>query len=194
MTLVGAVLIIAGLSVGLASLVALHLLPTGMSPVHNAVSQYGITAYHTGYRIQTIAYAAAGLGAALGIGALPGPVGAAVACCAVFAVARALISWSPMDAPGSARTPTGRRHVVLAAAAFLAVALGGSRLSTLLDRDGLHPAIATASSALAAAMAAALLGMLLSGRSGLRYFGAIERMFYALMTVWLAAVAVLLIA
>jgi hypothetical protein len=48
MMLVGASLIIAGLSVGVASLVALHLLPTGMSLLRNAVSQYGITAYRAG--------------------------------------------------------------------------------------------------------------------------------------------------
>jgi hypothetical protein len=130
MTLVGAVLVLTGLSVGLASLVALHFLPTGMSPLRNAVSQYGITAYRTGYQAQTIAYALAGAGAAFGVGALPGPVGVVVICCAVFAVA----------------------------------------------------------------MTMALVAMVLSRWSSRRYFGAIERAFYALMTAWLGAVAVLLVA
>lgn len=193
MALAGAVLIVAGLGVGVASLVVLHLVPTGLSPLRNAVSQYGITAYRLGYRIQTVAYALAGAGAALGIAALPGPVEVPVTCCAVFAATRAAISWSPMDALGSDRTPTGRRHGLLAAGAFVAAALGSARLSGLLDHDGLHPAIATTSSVLAVAMAVALVAMVLGGRSGRAYFGAVERAFYVLMSAWLVVVAVLLL-
>lgn len=33
-------------------MIILHLLPTGLSPVRNAVSQYGITRYRQGYRIE----------------------------------------------------------------------------------------------------------------------------------------------
>ncbi len=99
-----------------------------------------------------------------------------------------------MDTPGNPRTPTGRRHGLLAAAAFVAVTLDSSRLSALLDRDGPHPAIATTSSVLAAAMGASLLTMALSGQFGLHYFRAVERVFYALMTTWLVAVAMLLVA
>lgn len=100
MQVASATLISAGLTVGLAALVLLHVLPTGLSPLRNVVSQYGISEYRAGYRVQTLAYAVA----AIGIATLPGSVGVVVALCAIFAAARALISWFPMDAPGATRT------------------------------------------------------------------------------------------
>jgi len=48
------------LAVTAASLGYLHLAPTGLSPVRNAVSQYGITPFRAGYRVATIAFGAAG--------------------------------------------------------------------------------------------------------------------------------------
>lgn len=61
----------AGLALGAtacapAAMIILHLLPTGLSPVRNAVSQYGITRYRQGYRILTVALGVAGLAAVVG--------------------------------------------------------------------------------------------------------------------------------
>ncbi len=194
MEITAAALIAAGLAAGLGALVALHLAPTGLSALRNAVSQYGITSYRSGYRVQTIGYAVAGLGAAIGVSALPGPVAIPAGLCLIFAAARALISWFPMDEPGSARTATGRRHGILAAAAFAGAGLAAWQLAKLLRHDTLHPAIATASTALAAVMTIMLLAMLVSVRTGQgRYFGLIERGFYLSMTAWLATVAVLFV-
>jgi hypothetical protein len=189
MEVASATLISAGLAVGLAALVLLHFLPTGLSPLRNAVSQYGISEYRAGYRVQTLAYAVAGIGAAIGIAALPGSVGIVVALCAIFAAARALISWFPMDAPGATRTRTGSRHGVLAIAAFLAAGFASRELVSLLNRDGIHPGIAAASDVLALLMALSLIGMALARRTP--YFGVVERAFYVCMTAWLATVAVL---
>ncbi len=188
MQVAGAALIAAGLVVGLAALVLLHVVPTGLSPLRNAVSQYGISEHPVGYRVQTLAYAMAGTGAAIGVATLPGPVGVVVALCATFAVSRALISWFPMDAPGATRTPTGNRHGVLAVAAFLAASLASRELASLLNRDGIHPGMAAASELLALLMALSLIGMALARRT--HYFGGVERVFYACMTAWLATVAV----
>lgn len=185
------VLIAAGLATGLGGLVALHLAPTGLSAIRNAVSQYGITSYRSGYRIQTIGYAVAGLGAAIGIFTLPGAAAGPAGLCLIFAAARALISWFPMDAPGAERTATGRGHGVLAAAAFVCAGLAAWQLARLLRHDGLHPAIATISAVLAAVMAITLLAMVTSRRAGIGRFGLIERGFYLTMTAWLATVAVL---
>ena len=192
MQLAGAVLVAGGLVVGLAALTVLHLLPTGLSPVRNAVSQYGITPYRAGYRVQTIAYGVAGIGAALGLATFPGPVTVVVALCAVFAAARLSISWFPMDHPGSPRTESGRRHGLLAITAFAAVGLAGWRLANLLGRDGIHPAVAGASDAFAALMAISLVAMVVDRRSGGKHFGLIERGFYLGMSAWLATVAALL--
>ncbi len=194
MQITAAALIAAGLAVGIGALVVLHLAPTGLSPVRNAVSQYGISTYRAGYRVQTIGYAVAGLGAAIGISTLPGAVAVPVGLCLIFAVARALISWFPMDAPGTQHTVTGRRHGLLAIAAFVGVGLAAWQFASLLSHDSLHPAVATTSTVLAAVMAITLLAMGTSRRAeGGRSFGLIERGFYLAMTAWLATVAVLLI-
>jgi len=45
------VIALLALAVVVASLTYLHLEPTGLSPVRNAVSQYGITSFRAGYRV-----------------------------------------------------------------------------------------------------------------------------------------------
>lgn len=192
MQLAGAALIVAGLVIGVAALVVLHVLPTGLSPVRNAVSQYGITRYRAVYRVQTLAYAAAGIGAVLGIATFAHAV-QAVALCGAFAVARALISWFPMDAPGSERTQTGRWHGILAIVAFVTMGLASWQFARLLRVDGVYPAIATASGLLATLMAVSLVVMTLSRRARVGYFGLIERVFYIGMTAWLVLVAITLV-
>lgn len=189
MQVASATIITAGLAVGLVALVVLHALPTGLSPLRNAVSQYGISQYRAGYRVQTLAYASAGFGAAIGIATLPGSAGIVVALCVVFAASRAVISWFPMDAPGAAPTRTGIRHGMLALAAFLAVGFACRQLVTLLHRDGIDPGIAAADRVLALLMAISLIAMALGRRR--KYFGGAERLFYLCMTAWLTSVAVL---
>ncbi len=186
-------LIAAGLALGLGALVVLHLLPTGLSPLRNAVSQYGITPYRAGYRVQTMSYGIAGLAAAAGIASLPGPNTLAVALCVVFGVSRLVISWFPMDPPGGERSVTGRRHGLLAICAFCGVGLAADALARLLLHNHNHPAVSTASEVLALAMVVDLVAMAASRRATVPCFGLIERGFYALMTGWLVLVALLLV-
>ncbi len=127
-TLLG-VVALAGIAVTVASLVWLHVVPTGLSPLRNPVSQYGISAHRGGYRLATIGFGVAG--AALAAGALVAPpfpgcrlVGGLLA---LFALARLLIGWAPMDQPGAPRTPSGTAHWVLAVAAFAAVTAAAVR-------------------------------------------------------------------
>lgn len=192
MQTVGVVLISVGLGVGLLALAALHALPTGLSPVRNPVSQYGISDYRAWYRVQTVAYALAGAGAALGLAAIPNTSRVLVGLCALFALSRAAISWFPMDLPGGQRTPTGRRHGVLAVVAFAAVGVAAERLSILLGGSGGLPALSRASAVLAVLMLVSFLAMGLDRRSAGGRFGLIERAFYGCMTAWLVVVAVLL--
>jgi hypothetical protein len=193
MQIVGAVAIAFGLAVGLTELVMLHILPTGLSPVRNAVSQYGITPYRNGYRVQTLAYAFAGLGAALGLAKLPGPVAFVVVLCVVFGAARAAISWFPMDAPGGERTTTGSWHGALAIVAFGAIAIAAEGLARLLRQDHIHSAVASASDLLALLMLVTFVAMAVSRQVGGGFFGLAERGFYVCMTAWLAVVAILLV-
>lgn len=190
--LVGSVLIWAGLAVGIGALVALHVLPTGLSPIDNPVSQYGIGEYRAGYRVQTLAYALTGVGAAIGLSGLPGSAGLVVVLCAIFAVTRAAISWFPMDTPGGERTGTGAAHRVLAAVAFIGLAIAAQRLSNMLNQVHAHHAFAAVSGVLAAAMVLCLLGMIVAARGGGAFVGLLERGWYLCATGWLALVAVLL--
>lgn len=184
------------LAVGVAALVTLHLLPTGLSPLRNAVSQYGISDYRLGYRVQTLAYAVAASAVAVGLSATRGASTAVITACCVFAVARAAISWFPMDVPGSQPTVTGRRHGLLAMVAFVAITAAAIRLARHGASDMLTGATTAASAVVGALMLVSLLAMVASRRSvppG-RYFGAVERVFYALVTVWLVLVPVALLA
>lgn len=194
MRVLGAVLVLSGVSVGVIALVALHLRPTGLSPTRNAVSQYGISAYRSGYRVQTIAFGVAGLGAAIGLGTLRGSVAPLVVLCVLFALSRLTISWFPMDEPGTKVTTTGRRHGLLAICAFGAIGIAAEALHNLLHGDHLYIGFATASHVLALLMLATFVGMGIARRTeGRRYFGLVERVFYLCMTAWLVLVASLLL-
>lgn len=111
----------------------------------------------------------------------------------IFALARAAISWFPMDAPGAERTSTGRTHGLLAIAAFGGATLAALRLARVLN--GLPPqwhALAQFSAALGWIMAALLLVMAVARsvpavRSA---FGGIERGFYLAAIVWFAVVGI----
>jgi Protein of unknown function (DUF998) len=184
------VITIVGTALSLAALVVLHLLPTGLSPLTNPVSQYGISPFRAGYRIQTIAMGVAALAVALGIGELAiGSGGVIVALFLVFGLARLAISWFPMDVPGSARTETGRRHGLLAIVAFGGAAIATLRLGTALSGDGIWSGARGALVGLGIVMIVCLLAMgtARNNPATRRYFGLIERLFYG------GAIAVLLV-
>ncbi len=181
-----------GIVVGVVALVALHILPTGLSAMRNPVSQYGISRYSVGYRVQTIAYGVAGIGAGVGLSTLPGAA-ALVVICAVFAASRLAIGWFPMDSPGAPRSQAGNRHGLLALGAFLGATVAAGLMARVLHSDNLHSRYATASSILALLMALSLVAMVVDGRTQGGRFGLIERGFYVFMTAWLVLVAVMLL-
>ena len=194
MTEAAGIVALAALVVVVAALSYLHYAPTGLSPVRNAVSQYGITRFRLGYRVATLAFALAGAALALGIGHALGPNengGLVIALLVVFALARAAISWFPMDAPGAPRTQTGATHGLLAFAAFAGAAFAALRLGAVLS-DGSHwHSLAPISTGLGWAMIATLLAMAAarSAAAVAARFGAIERCFYALAIAWFAIFA-----
>jgi len=193
MTTVAGVAALLALAAVVASLGYLHLEPTGLSPVRNAVSQYGITTFRGGYRAATIAFGIAGLALAVGFyQTVKGTGRAVVILLVIFAIARCAISWFPMDAPGAARTSTGQMHGLLALGAFGSVTIAAFRLGGVLALQERWHSLAVVSTALGCAMVACLAGMAL-GRSvpALRArFGAIERGFYLSAIAWFAVFAV----
>jgi hypothetical protein len=179
---------LAALAATVGFLVYLHVVPTGLSPLRNAVSQYGISAYRDGYRGATLCFAVAGVAAAAGLGVTlrDHDPGALVALLVIFAAARALISWFPMDAPGAAGTVTGQTHRILAFLAFGAVTAAALVLSARLQSwDHWHD-LAPLSSGLGWAMLVCVLAMLLARdvQRSRQWFGAAERAFYLVAIVW----------
>jgi hypothetical protein len=139
--LVGALALLSFLS----SIVALHFLPTGYSPIIDPVSNYGVGRFGFLYHLQSASSGIVGgclflllilettRASALGLSSL-----------AVYAIARLLIGFFPTDiAPP--RTATGIIHNVLATLTFLGIALAtaflGAQLSQLGAGSGAHVVI-----------------------------------------------------
>ncbi len=196
-TLAGAAGLVA-LAATVGFLVYLHAMPTGLSPLRNAVSQYGISAYRGGYRGATIAFAVAGVALAieLGVALRDDHPAALVALLLIFAVARALISWFPMDAPGAPGTGKGELHRALAFLAFGAVTAAGFVLSTRLTNGNRWQDLAQLSSGFGWAMLVCVLGMLMArdAKRSRQWFGAAERAFYVVALGWFGVFAVACIA
>jgi len=186
---------LSAMAASLLSLAFLHLSPTGLSPVHNAVSQYGISDYRAGYRIATISLGLAGAADAVGLAtAIHGKgVSAVVALLVIFAVARGVISWLPMDVPGAVSTSTGRTHGLIAVVTFAAATTAALKLGGALGKDSPWQRFAPVSTGFGGAMLAILAVMFVSrsSPSARKYFGAVERVFYLAMMGFLTVVAAL---
>ena len=184
MMVFAALLLLAGAAIALLSLVVAHLLPTGLNPLRDPVSQYGITRYRGWY------WSAAGGAALAGVGGVlffaPTGTGIAVVTAvllAVFALARAAIGFFPMDAPGSARTGTGRTHNLLATAAFASVTAAAFTGAGALHDAGFPDASAW-STACGAVMAVGTVGLLVTRRARSGLFGLAERLIYVGFLAW----------
>lgn len=190
--LVTGILAAAGILTALASLVYLHVVPTGLAPLHNAVSEYGISAHRGGYRLATIGLGVAGLALATALGsAVPGSLPAVILLVA-FGVARLLISWWPMDAPGAPKTAHGRGHNLLAIAAFATATAAGFLAAAPLSAQPGWNAFAPAATVFTWVMAVGSAGVILSPAVPVarRYFGALERIIYVGIIGWFTVLAI----
>src|SRR5262245_54143400 len=105
-------------------LVALHFLPTGLNPVRYAVSDYGWTPYHTGYRAMVVFQGVEALLIAVGLGQETDVN--SLGWLYVYGVVRILVSGFMTDRePAGMRTltRTGRIHMLLAGTAFASIAV-----------------------------------------------------------------------
>lgn len=185
-----AILVLTGAIAALASLVALHVAPTGLSPVRNPVSEYALTRFRAGYVVAALTAAVAGAGAAFLLAPLAGST-PAVVLLIVFAVSRALIPLVPMDAPGAARTRRGRAHNLLAVAAFATVTAAAFLAAGPLADAG-YAALSTASTVAGIVMAAGSAGVLfaLASAPARAIFGFVERLIYVGLLGWFIALGV----
>jgi len=191
----GAVTLV-GVSVAVVTLIVLHAVPTGLSPVRDAVSRYGITQYRLGYRVLTVSMGVAGLAAALGISqVLTGRWGVVVGCLVAFGGARLVISWFPMDAPNAPRTQTGTTHGLLAVVTFAAATLAAFRLGGLVSGTGQWTGQGTALTWCGWYLLGGLVAVIAARRvpSARWSFGLVERGFYLGVLGWLALVGVALL-
>jgi hypothetical protein len=187
-TQLGGLVTLVAIAVTALSLIVLHVLPTGLKPLRDPVSQYGITRYRAGYAVAGISAGAAGIGAILVLAPLPGSI-ATVILLAVFAGARILIPAVPMDEPGTGPSRRGRLHNILAFLAFGAVTAAGFVAAGLLHDAG-HATASMLSTAFAVVMAVGAVGLLVTRLShGLRsLFGAAERLIYLGFIAWFVLV------
>lgn len=189
------VLLIAGVAVALISLIVVHLLPTGLNPLRDPVSQYGITPYRGWYWSAAGGAALAGIGGVLFFAPTGGVISAVtIVLLTVFAVARAAIGFFPMDAPGSGPTGTGRIHNLLATAAFASVTAAAFTGAGALHDAGFPDASAW-STACGVVMAVGTIGVLITARrERLVLFGLAERVIYVGFLAWFALLGVLALA
>ena len=168
-----------------AVLVALHFLPTGLDPIRYAVSDYGWTAYHLGYRAMVLLQGVGAILIAVGLGQETDAQ--SLGWLYVYGVVRVLISGFMTDREPegmSSLTRTGRIHMLLAGTAFASIAVAASHLDWTGKPDVLGPlgwlvtatAIATGAALVVPSIRRVALGL-------------IERLHYAAAIVWLVVVA-----
>jgi hypothetical protein len=166
-------------------LVALHFLPTGLDPVRYAVSDYGWTRYHVGYRTMVVLQGVGAILIAVGLGQET-DVGS-LGWLYVYGVVRILVSAFMTDRePASLRTLTraGRIHMLLAGTAFASIAVAASHLDWTGKPSVLGP-LGWLVTVTAIATGAALVVPPLRNAA----LGAIERTHYAAAITWLIVVA-----
>lgn len=143
------------------------------------------------YRSAAGGAALAGVGGALFFAPVTGVIATVtVVLLIVFAAARAIIGFVPMDAPGAARTATGRAYNLLAIAAFAPVTA-----AAFTGAGALHDAGFTDASGLSTAfgviMAVGAVALLFAGRGRLHLFGLAERLIYVGFLAWFVLLGVL---
>jgi hypothetical protein len=180
--------------VAFGTLIYLHIAPTGLSPVVNAISQYGITRFSLGYRIVTIALGISGLAIAVGVsfGLPTQSTGLWVISLSVFGVARLIISWFVLDAPGDSRTMSGRNHDIISLITFVAMTTAAFLAEGPLAAEASWSSLAPVSVALGSAMGVFTLAALVFALVPRlrRVFGIAERLLYAAVIAWLAVFAI----
>jgi hypothetical protein len=167
---------------------------SALSPIRDAVSAYGISPFRWLYRVQTLATAVAAGAVAGALVPFPSSAAAVIAL-AALGIARALISWFPMDAPGAHRSAAGRIHNLLAFGAFAAASASGFLIAAAFVADAALTPFAPAVTVLGwFTTAAAALTLVAAVVAALRAaFGLIERGIYLGMLALLSVAAVALL-
>ena len=189
------IIAVAAMVVGTVALVLLHVLPTGYSPVRDAVSDYAIGRYRAVFWTFAASGAVSGLALAIALAqSHPSKPTLTIAMLVLSAAARVLIPIFPTDQGGSRfQTRKGTIHMLLAVAIFASIAVAASNLGPTLGRetawrsvkglvDGWLPWVIT--------ITASLTGIAIIGPQLKRIFGLLERSYYASSIAWFFVVSI----
>jgi Protein of unknown function (DUF998) len=173
-----------------ATLVALHLLRTDVSPLAQGISHYGNGPYRWLLSVANGVLGVGGLALVLGLASGVAPAGRSVAGLALlglWSVAQLITAFFPIDAPGAPPTVAGRIHG-LAGLSFLAATAAALLLARGFGRDTRWAVVARPAGALALALLAAalVLYVLVEPFAGLGIGGAAQRVYWAFLLAWLA--------
>ncbi len=167
------------LAIGL--LVRLHMAPTGLSAVRDAVSDYGTTPWHRNYRVMVVALGAGAVLLAIGLGRRTDATG--LFWLWIYGAGRIAIAGFMTDRDPPPFTREGRIHWLLAGVAFTAIAFGASNIRWTGDPAILHPlGVAVAATAIATLLTRIIVGLR-------QVFGLAERLLYATSLAWLLIAA-----
>jgi hypothetical protein len=180
-----AVLSLVALALGAAAVVWMDFSSrSGLDPLRDAVSDYGTTPLKWIYRFQVIAFGVSALLLLAGFVASDLSLRAVgLVWLGVYGVSRIAIAGFMIDRDVAAPTREGRIHVMLATLAFTAIAVAATALGS--DLEGSFDTLGWFVAAAAIATAIFRLVPPLA-----RWFGAVERLLYAMTVVWIAASAV----
>jgi hypothetical protein len=168
---------------GAACVAALHFMGTGLSPIRDAVSDYGTTSRHLWYRAQVVLF---GVSALLLMWALAredaGIARSGLVWLTVYGCSRIAIAWFMIDRDVRAPTTEGRIHTLLGALAFTAIAVA----ATTIGGD-----LGSAYHALGWVVAGAAIATFVFRVAPplVPWFGLVERLLYLATVVWIVAVA-----
>ena len=172
---------LACLAVAVGLLVRLHALPTGLSPVRDAVSDYGTTRWHAHYRAMAIALGLSAIALALGL-ARDTDAGSLLWLW-LYGASRIAIAGFMTDRDPPPFTTEGRIHWLLAAVAFTSIALAASNI----DWSGAPDVLGALGVAVAVTAIATLVTRLVPPLRAV--FGLAERALYVTSVAWLAIAA-----
>ena len=166
-------------------LITLHFLPTGLDPIRYAVSDYGWTSYHVGYRTMVVLQGVGAVLIAVGLGQETDVQ--SLGWLYVYGVVRLLVAGFMTDRePESlgSLTRTGRIHMLLAGTAFASIAVAASHLDWTGKPSVLGP-LGWVVTATAIATGTALVVPPIRHVA----LGPIERLHYAAAIAWLLVVS-----
>lgn len=165
-----------------------------VSPISEAVSDYGVGDLRWLYRLTAMWLGLAGLltGAMLGDAMYPKPT-SVILLLILFAAVRWAITLFPTDLEGEELTSTGRSHLVLAVLAFASISVAAVVFPSLIGDDRFWDEEAGLLTAIGWAMLALAIASGVTRRFLPQIFGLVERLLYLAMFAWLGAISVIML-